>query len=349
MTRFRVAVVASCAAGLLGASLPAAAQLEEVTVTAERRESSLQRVPVAITAYTAEDLERFQIDSVTDIDVFAPSLRVVNNVASSNALNINLRGSTEAGGAFLFSEPGVGLYQNNVYRRMAAGNLQLADIERIEILRGPQGTLFGRNTLAGAINIVTKRPDPRDALSGGVTLGLGNFDTYSARASIYAPLSDTVAVSLAGYVRDQGEGYFDDVVSGRDVTKSDFQGVTAALRVRPNDAMVIDASVYATKNDSDGQSGQPIVLTTAANALSRDDQFARGGAGRSLEAFSESDTLGGDLVIEYEFGDISLKSLTAYSEIDDAWAVDFTAGQLEAVGSQGGGSFRHGNHTVPVG
>ena len=87
-------------------------------------------------------------------------------------------------------------------------------------------------------------------------------------------------MSLAGYVRDQGEGYFDDVVSGRDVTKSDFQGVTAALRVRPNDAMVIDASVYATKNDSDGQSGQPIVLTTAANALSRDDQVARGGAGR---------------------------------------------------------------------
>lgn len=159
-------------------------------------------------------------------------------------------------------------------------------------------------------------------------------------------------MSLAGYVRDQGEGYFDDVVSGRDVTKSDFQGVTAALRVRPNDAMVIDASVYATKNDSDGQSGQPIVLTTAANALSRDDQVARGRAvraGQALSALSESDTLGGDLVIEYEFGDISLKSLTAYSEIDDAWAVDFTAGQLEAVGSQGGGSFRHGNHTVPVG
>lgn len=138
-------------------------------------------------------------------------------------------------------------------------------------------------------------------------------------------------MSLAGYVRDQGEGYFDDVVSGRDVTKSDFQGVTAALRVRPNDAMVIDASVYATKNDSDGQSGQPIVLTTAANALSRDDQVARGRAvraGQALSALSESDTLGGDLVIEYEFGDISLKSLTAYSEIDDAWAVDFTAGQF---------------------
>ncbi len=331
MTRFRFALVAACGIGLLGGSLPAAAQLEEVTVTAERRESSLQLVPVAITAYTADDLERFQIDSVTDIDVFAPSLRVINNVASSNALNINLRGSTEAGGAFLFSEPGVGLYQNSVYRRMAAGNLQLADIERIEILRGPQGTLFGRNTLAGAINIVTKRPDPRDELSGGVTIGLGNFETYTARASVYAPLSDTVAVSLAGYVRDQGEGYFDDVVSGRDVTKSDFQGITAGLRARPNDALVIDASVYATNNDSDGQNGQPIFLATAANALSRSDQVARGRAvraGRALETFSESDSLGGDLIIEYDFGDISLKSLTAYSKIDDAWAVDFTAGQF---------------------
>lgn len=97
MTRFRLALVASCGAALLAGSLPAAAQLEEVTVTAERRESSLQLVPVAITAYTADDLERFQINSVTDIDKFAPSLRVINNVASSNALNVNLRGSTEAG------------------------------------------------------------------------------------------------------------------------------------------------------------------------------------------------------------------------------------------------------------
>jgi iron complex outermembrane recepter protein len=330
MRRIRPGLIPLCVAAVAGSPLAAAAELEEVVVTAERRESSLQSVPVAITAYTAEDLERFQIDSATDIDVFAPSLRVINNVASSNALNINLRGSTEAGGAFLFSEPGVGLYQNSVYRRMAAGNLQLADIERIEILRGPQGTLFGRNTLAGAINIVTKRPDPREELSGSATLSVGDFETYTARASVYAPLSETVAVSLAGYIRDQGEGYFDDVVSGRDVTKSDFKGVSAALRFRPNDALVVDASIYYSDNDSDGQSGQPIFLTTAANALSRADQVARGlavRAGRALEAASASETLGGDFVVEYDLGDISLKSITAYSDIDDAWAVDFTAGQ----------------------
>ena len=331
MPSYRLAVVASSGISLLGWSVPAAAQLEEVTVTAERRESSLQLVPVAITAYTADDLERFQIDSVTDIDTFAPSLRVLNNVASSNALNVNLRGSTEAGGAFLFSEPGVGLYQDGVYRRMAAGNLQLADIERIEILRGPQGTLFGRNTLAGAINIVTKRPDPRDELSGSATLTVGNFETYAARASVYAPLSETVAVSLAGYVREQGEGYFDDVVSGSDATKSNFQGFSAALRARPNDALVIDASVYASRNEGDGQSGQPIFLATAANALGSNNQVARGRAvraGQALEIFSDSDTRGGDLTIEYDFGDFSLKSLTSYTDIDDAWAVDFTAGQF---------------------
>ncbi len=330
MSRTRSAVVASLGTSLLAWSVPAAAQLEEVTVTAERRESSLQTVPVAITAYTSEDLERFQIDSVTDIDTFAPSLRVIANVASSNALNVNLRGSTEAGGAFLFSEPGVGLYQNNVYRRMAAGNLQLADIERIEILRGPQGTLFGRNTLAGAINIVTKRPDPRDELSGSATLSLGNFETYAARASVYAPVSETVAVSLAGYVRDQGEGYFDDVVSGKDATKSDFRGLAASLRARPSDALVIDASIYASTNEGDGQSAQPIFLTTAENALASNDQVARGlavRAGQALPALSESDSLGGDLSIEYDFGSFRLKSLTAYSKIDDAWSVDFTAGQ----------------------
>ena len=269
MTRPRSVVFALSSLALLGWSLPAAAQLEEVVVTAERRESSLQTVPVAITAYSSEDLDRFQIDSVGDIDTFAPSLRVINNVASANALNVNLRGSTEAGGAFLFSEPGVGLYQDNIYRRMAAGNLQLADIERIEILRGPQGTLFGRNTLAGAINIVTKRPDPRDELSGSATVMLGNFETYSARASMYAPVSETVAVSVAGYIRNQNEGYFTDVVSGRDVTKSDFRGLTASLRARPSDALVIDFSIYGSKNEGDGQNGQPVFLTTAATALAR--------------------------------------------------------------------------------
>jgi iron complex outermembrane receptor protein len=317
--------------GLLGWSLPAAAQLEEVVVTAERREASLQTVPVAITAYSSEDLDRFQIDSVNDIDTFAPSLRVINNVASANALNVNIRGSTEAGGAFLFSEPGVGLYQDSIYRRMAAGNLQLADIERIEILRGPQGTLFGRNTLAGAINIVTKRPDPRQELSGSATLMYGNFDTYSARGSIYAPLSDTIAVSVAGYIREQGEGYFDDVVSGRDATKSDFRGFMTSLRARPSDELVIDASIYGSKNEGDGQNGQPVFLATAENALPRNDQVARGRAvrgGQVLQTFSESDTLGGDLTIAYDFGDITVKSLTGYSKIDDAWAVDFTAGQF---------------------
>jgi iron complex outermembrane recepter protein len=331
MRRYRFEFVAVLGLSLLGVSLPAAAQLEEVTVTAERRESSLQIVPVAITAYTADDLERFQIESVTDIDAFAPSLRVLNNVASSNALNVNLRGSTEAGGAFLFSEPGVGLYQDGIYRRMAAGNLQLADIERIEILRGPQGTLFGRNTLAGAINIVTKRPDPRDALSGSAMLSIGNFETYTARASVYAPLSETIAVSVAGYIRDQGKGYFDDVVTGTDAVRSEFRGFSAALRARPSEALVIDASLHASKNEGDGQSGQPIVLGTAANALARNDQVARGRAvraGQALEPFSESDTVGGDLSISYDFGNFSLKSLTAYTQIDDAWAVDFTAGQF---------------------
>ncbi|MCU0758807.1 MAG: TonB-dependent receptor [Steroidobacteraceae bacterium] len=331
MTRYRFAIAASSGISLLAWSLPAAAQLEEVVVTAERRESSLQDVPVAITAYTADDLDRFQIDSVNDIDTFAPSLRVINNVASANALNVNIRGSTEAGGAFLFSEPGVGLYQDSIYRRMAAGNLQLADIERIEILRGPQGTLFGRNTLAGAINIVTKRPDPRQELSGSATLMYGNFDTYSARGSIYAPLSDTIAVSVAGYIREQNEGYFTDVVSGRDATKSDFQGFMTSLRARPSDELVIDASLYASKNDGDGQNGQPIFLGTAQNALARNDQVARGRAvrnGQVLETFSESDTIGGDLTIAYDFGDITVKSLTGYSKIDDAWAVDFTAGQF---------------------
>lgn len=329
--RRRLAVYVSAALGV-GMANSAIAQLEEVTVTAERREQTLQNVPVAVTAYSSEDLERFQIDDALKLDRFAPSLRVVNNVASSTALNVNLRGTTEAGAAFLFSEPGVGLYQNGIFRRLAAGNIQLADIERIEILRGPQGTLFGRNTLAGAINIVTKRPDPDEELSGSVSARVGSYERYSVRGSVYAPVSDTVAVSVAALWNEQREGFFNDVVSGRDVPKNDFQGMNAALRWRPNIAFQLDASIYGSSNNSDGQFGQPVFLTNGENALPSADDVAEGVLpnpnGPNSQSFSESDSIGGELIMRYDFGSLSLTSLTGYNNIDDGWAVDFTAGQF---------------------
>ncbi len=318
-------------AAVMVTATPARAQLEEIVVTAERREASLQDVPVAVTAYSEADIERFNIEEVTDIDVFAPGLRVINNVASSNALNVNLRGSTEAGGAFLFSEPGVGLYLNGVYRRLAGGNIELADIQRIEVLRGPQGTLFGRNTLAGAINIVTKKPDPTEPVNGSVTLKVGSFERYSARASIYAPVSDTLAVAVAGLYKDQGEGYYTNVVDGEDVGKDQFAGVTGALRWQPNERFLLDATLFASSNDRDGQYAIPVDITTKQRVTSGDD-VAAGTAtfpdGSTRETFSESETFGGDLTLEYDFDWATLKSISAFSQIDDAWAIDFTAAQF---------------------
>jgi iron complex outermembrane receptor protein len=331
LARKRVAV---CVALALEAGMAehAMAQLEEVTVTAERREQTLQDVPVAVTAYSAEDLERFQIDDALKLDRFAPSLRVVNNVASATALNVNLRGTTEAGAAFLFSEPGVGLYQNGIFRRLAAGNIQLADIERIEILRGPQGTLFGRNTLAGAINIVTKRPDPDEETSGSVSAKVGLYERYSVRGSIYTPVSDTVAVSVAALWNEQREGFFTDVVSGDEVPANEFQGINAALRWRPNADFQLDASVYGSNNESDGQFGQPVFLTDGKNALPGDTDVAEGVLpnpnGPRSNSFSESESRGAELIMSYDLGSITLTSLTGYTDIDDGWAVDFTAGQF---------------------
>ncbi|MEM6904009.1 MAG: TonB-dependent receptor plug domain-containing protein, partial [Pseudomonadota bacterium] len=143
---------AMCVAAPSWAEDDETAGLERIVVTAERRETNLQTTAASVSAITAADFDRFQIEDLEDIDAATPSLRIDPNVASNNAVSRTLRGNSEANGAFLFSEPGVGLYLNGVYRRLAGGNLELADIERIEVIKGPQGTLFGRNTMSGAIS-----------------------------------------------------------------------------------------------------------------------------------------------------------------------------------------------------
>lgn len=132
-------------------------QLQEVTVTAERRSENLQDVPIAVTAFTAEQLERRQVVSLVDIAKDVPNLVGHNNVGLNTATVVFLRGvgSTQS---FATVDTTVGFYVDDVYiARQNANNFSLFDVERVEVLRGPQGTLYGRNTSGGAIKVVTQR------------------------------------------------------------------------------------------------------------------------------------------------------------------------------------------------
>ena len=158
----------------------ASAQLEEVLVTAERKEASVQDVPLAVSAYSEEMIERLQIDDTLDLINVVPNLFGGNNtgLGTANMYYLRAQGNDESISTF---DPPVGTYVDDVYiTRQNVNNVALFDVERIEVLRGPQGTLYGRNTTGGAISVVMKKPS--DTMQGYIVLpacaGKRRIDLY---------------------------------------------------------------------------------------------------------------------------------------------------------------------------
>ena len=165
----------------------ASAQLEEVLVTAERREASVQDVPIAVSAYNEEMIEKLQIDDTLDLINVVPNMFGGNNtgLGTANMYYLRAQGNDESISTF---DPPVGTYVDDVYiTRQNVNNVALFDVERIEVLRGPQGTLYGRNTTGGAISVVMKKPS--DTMQGYVEAGAGRFGKTLLRGSIDLPLS----------------------------------------------------------------------------------------------------------------------------------------------------------------
>ncbi len=313
-------------------------ELEEVVVTAERRAENLQTTPIAVSALGAADLERLQIGSISDLDTSVPSMTIETNVASNASVTVSLRGNAEQNAAFLFSEPGVGLYMNGVYRRLSGSNIELADIERIEVLRGPQGTLFGRNTLAGAINVVTRTPG--ESLDGSLQLGYGSHDTTRLRAAVSGPIGGNWKGSFSVLRQERGEGWATNQVNGQKVGKNEFLGAMGSLNY---DGEAFDAlfTVYGSNSDSDGAWSAPVDVTTGRLLFPDRSDVAgapiRVGAA-TLNPFNDTDQHGADLALTFPLGDWTLKSTTSYSKMFDDWAVDFTAAQLAATVAGGRGT-----------
>ncbi|MEO5586612.1 MAG: TonB-dependent receptor [Novosphingobium sp.] len=187
-----------------------AAQGNEIIVTATKREQTLQEVPVAVSVTTAETIERAQIRDIKDLSTVVPSLRVVEHQSSAQT-DFLIRGfGNGANNAGI--EPSVGVFIDGVYRsRSAAQIADFPDVQRIEVLRGPQSTLFGKNASVGVISIVTQAP--KFNFGGNLEASYGKFNALVLKGLVTGPITDTLAVSLAagynkrdGYVRDLGTG-----------------------------------------------------------------------------------------------------------------------------------------------
>ena len=210
------------------ASATEPAGMQDIIVTANRREQRLQDVPVAVTALSSESLARNQVTNVDAIQRMTPSLNIRPFPGDPTHASISLRGIA-SNEALPTVDPAVGLYLDGVYIARAPGaNLSLVDVERVEVLRGPQGTLFGRNTIGGAINIVPKRPSR--VFEGEVDGSLGNYNLFSIGGVLNVPLSSGVAIRVAGQ-HLQHSGYAESLVSGRDLNDQNSDFIRAQLSV----------------------------------------------------------------------------------------------------------------------
>ena len=224
---------------------------EEIVVTAQRREQSIYEVPVAISAFTGEGMEARGISNLVDIGKYVPNLNVTNfSAGQTSSANAFIRG-IGLQDHLITTDPGVSVYMDGVYLgRQVGQNWSLSNIDRVEVLRGPQGTLYGRNSIGGAINIISRKPGEEDMSRISVKAGSrGRLD-----GQLYGnfKLSDTVAVSASGaFNRRNGLGDFNNVDTNTEVGEMEDVSGRVSLYWTPNE----DFSVLITADGNQGNNG----------------------------------------------------------------------------------------------
>jgi len=296
----------------------------EIVVTATKREQTLQDVPVAVTVTTAETIERAQIRDIRDLSTVVPSLRV-NTLQSSASTNFYIRGfGNGANNAGI--EPSVGLFVDGVYRsRSAAMISDLPDVQRIEVLRGPQSTLFGKNASAGVISLVTK--EPKFKFGGNVEASYGNYNAVVLKGYVTGPIAEHVAASLAaGY--NKRDGYVRDLGTNTDSNERNRWFVRGQVLLEPSAALKVRLIADYSKIDENCcavvnlQPAAPTQIITAPVAL--------GGLGgkindyrapfadvtySNLPSLNRIRNWGFSGQADYDVGLLKLTSITAYRHL----------------------------------
>ncbi len=279
-------VVLAIAGSVLTTGERAAAQgaLEEIVVTAQRREESLQDTPVAVSAFTASAIRDKGLEDISEVADFTPNLvfdttSPVSGLSSGSVVFIRGIGNSDFS---LTTEPGVGTYVDGVYMsRSAGGVLDVLDVERIEVLRGPQGTLFGRNTTGGAINITSRRP--AEEMQGRLSLTAGEFNRLDVRASIDVPVTPTLRTTFA--VSDKNrDGFVERVRMGDTLGDEDKFSFRGTAVYEPTDTLDFKLSVDHTRIDEQSAGSTLAGFTPGAGTV-----------GYALATFGDIPTGLGDL------------------------------------------------------
>ena len=303
-----------------------------IIVTATKRATTLQETPVSVSVTSGETLERAEIRDLSDLQTVAPSLRVSTLQSSANTTFI-IRGFGNGANNFGI-EPSVGVFIDGVFRSRSASSINdLANVSRIEVLRGPQNTLFGKNASAGVISVITR--EPQFDFGGSVSATYGNYDNIVAKADITGPITDSIAFSLDG-TYNKRDGYVEVVNLGEDINERDRYVVRGQLlfdnggplRLRAiGDYNKIDELCCAVANV---QAGSTVPLLFAVGgALDVENPFSDRVFSDILPA-NDIENYGGSLQADLDRGALTLTSITSYRELRsfNQQDVDFSSARV---------------------
>ena len=313
-----------------GAPAPAgetASDVQRVVVTARRREESLQDVPVSVTAFSADQLSKQGVPDVTALALALPNTTLKASRATNSTLTAFIRGVGQADPLAGF-ESGVGIYIDDIYlARPQAAVADIYDVERIEVLRGPQGTLYGRNTIGGAVKYVTRKlaskPDVR------LRTTVGNYGQIEGVATASTPVSDTVRIggTVARFKRD---GFGKNLFTGAENYDKDVTALRLSAEFTPTPDLFIRIAGDATQDDSSPKNGHRLIVGRTSGAPILSNEFdTRANLTQAMGNDQEVTAHGVSALVEYRINDqFTVKSITA-SRKDKSWApIDFDSLQV---------------------
>ena len=291
-------------------------QLEDIIVTAQRRDQQQQDVPIAISTVTASIAERANVATTEALTQLVPSLQFSRQTSNGGAPFVRGVGS---GAASAGAEPPVAVYVDDVYiGSPSSTTTSLNNIERVEVLKGPQGTLFGRNATGGVVSIRTKRPSHDQAFD--LSVGYGSYDTIDANLYATGGLSDTVAINLAATYHDQQDGYGLNINTGEDVYKTRSRSVRSSLLWQPSDRTSLFLSGdYA---DEEGDMGLNVTILPGTIASGGQGFPGRYRATQVPSDTSDSNQFGFSGRLDQDFDFARFVSISAYREAVNNFAID---------------------------
>ena len=310
----------------------------EIIVTAQRREQTLQKVPVAVSTINAGQIEARRLNNIDQLSGIAPNLVITTGNTSSSSTQISIRGSVTTNNTITY-DPAVGLYLDGVYVGKAYGSVfDIGDLERVEVLRGPQGALFGRNTLAGAVSFVTRKPSDTLRIEGEASYG--NYNYMSFRGLVNVPITDTLAVKVAGIIQKR-DGFtklvpdpykiaplFGEKSAVGDLDDKDRYSLLAQVRWKPTDRITFDytydrsetrehpfTSLYAIGKGNFLDPASPFYIHVPVYLYVVPTDNRPKTTSNNLRSRDFSTVYGHALTGTFDLGPATLKSITAYRKV----------------------------------